>query len=329
MHHDHQTVIMPGPKRLAKASTSQPVSVMFIAPVYTSRPLRICTLAFLVFSAPLIHAQTASAEAVALVGEGIHAATTADVAAEVATMDKTSRQNALSSPDTVQRIATEIYVRRLLAEEAVKQKLDQQPQAQRMLQIVRERIFADLATKQAEDRSRPTEPVLENLAKQNYLAQQTRFRQPERIHARHILIPLKTANARELAADLRQQALSGASFEELAKKYSKDPGSAFKGGDLGFFTKGKMVKPFEDAAFALAKPGELSDVIETQFGYHVIQFVEKRDAGIQPFDEVKKQLTEEAAGGVANSARQELMRPLLDTAKPDAKAIEAFSATYR
>ncbi|WP_312791414.1 peptidylprolyl isomerase [Diaphorobacter nitroreducens] len=302
---------------------------MSIAPVYFSRSLRLCTLAFVVISTPLLHAQPAPAEAIPLVGEGLHAATTADVAAEVANMDKSSRQNALSSPDTVQRIATEIYVRRRLAAEAVAQKLDQQPQAQRMLQIVRERIFADLVTKQAEDRSRPTEPVLENLARQNYLAQQARFRQPERIHARHILIPLKTPNAREHAADLRQQALSGASFEELAKKYSKDPGSASKGGDLGFFTKGKMVKPFEDAAFALIKPGDLSDVIESNFGYHIIQLVEKRDAGIQPFDEVKKQLIEEAAGGVASSARQELIRPLLDAAKADANAIEAFSATYR
>lgn len=264
-----------------------------------------------------------------MVGEGVHAATTADVAAEVAAMDKSSQQNALSSPETVQRIATEIYVRRRLADEAAAQKLDQLPQAQRMLQIVRERIFADLLTKQVEDRSRPTDPVLENLAKQNYLAQQARFRQPERIHARHILIPLKAPNAREQAADLRQQALSGTSFEELAIKYSKDPGSASKGGDLGFFTKGKMVKPFEDAAFALTKPGELSDVIESSFGYHIIQLVEKRDAGIQPFDEVKNQLMEEAAGGVANSARQALIRPLLDAAKADDKAIEAFSATYR
>ncbi|HCL86957.1 MAG TPA: peptidylprolyl isomerase [Comamonadaceae bacterium] len=269
------------------------------------------------------HAQLPASPA--LVGEGAHAVTEADVRAELTPVDSASRQRMLSSPESVQRIATDIYVRRRLAQQAVAQHIDQEPQVQRLLQIVRERVLADMLGKRTESQSRPTGPVLESLARQNYQAQQKRFQQPERVRARHILIPLNAPDARAHAEDLRRQVLAGASFEELAKEFSKDPGSAAKGGDLGFFTRGKMVAPFEEAAFALDKPGAVADVVESKFGFHVIQLVDKRAAGIQPFDEVKEQLMEEAAGGVATTARQELVRPLLDAAQPHPQAIEAFA----
>jgi parvulin-like peptidyl-prolyl isomerase len=102
---------------------------------------------------------------------------------------------------------------------------------------------------------------------------------PGNIRASHILIsyagvPRTTATrnkdeAKELVDDLAARLEAGESFEELAQGYSDCPSSE-KEGDLGFFQKGRMVKPFEDAAFAL-KPGEVSGVVETQFGYHIIK----------------------------------------------------------
>lgn len=289
-----------------------------------SRPLIVGTLTLLGFSLALAEPQNQP-----LVGEGMFAVTSADVAAELAPMDVLARKQTLSSPDKVLRIATDIYIRRRLAEEAIAQRLDQSPEVQQILKIVRERVLADALGKHREMQSRPSAPVLESLARQNYLAQQARFQQPERIRARHILIPLKAPGARDQAEALRKQILEGASFEELAKKNSKDPNTAPKGGDLGLFARGKMVKSFEDAAFALAKPGDVTEVIESQFGYHVAQLVEKHPPGVQPFDEVKEQLIEEAAGGIATNARQEAVRPILEAAKPHPEAIEAFSATYR
>lgn len=76
-------------------------------------------------------------------------------------------------------------------------------------------------------------------------------------------------------AELRERILKGEKFSMLAKLYSQDPGSATKGGELGFFGRGKMVSEFEAAAFAL-KPGEVSPIIETQFGFHIIQLIERR-----------------------------------------------------
>lgn len=102
------------------------------------------------------------------------------------------------------------------------------------------------------------------------------------VHARHILLrtPSDATDAQrdsvvQLAESLRQRALAGESFEELAQEYSQDPGSGARGGDLGYFSRGRMVEPFEEAAFAL-QPGEISEVVETPFGYHVIKVEERR-----------------------------------------------------
>jgi peptidyl-prolyl cis-trans isomerase C len=93
--------------------------------------------------------------------------------------------------------------------------------------------------------------------------------------------------ARAQAEDLMKQARAGADFADLARKHSAD-GSAQQGGDLGFFTKGSMVPAFSDAAFAL-KPGEVGDVVETQFGFHVIKSLERKDV---PFDDASTKIRE-------------------------------------
>lgn len=296
-------------------------------PAFLPRSLRFCTL----FAVGLVCGSVFAAgiDAMPLVGEGAAAVTGRDLVTETSTLDAQVRQRALASPENVQRMANEMYIRRALAAQALEQKLDEDPEIKHLLTVVRERVLADALARRKEAQSRPTAPVLENLAQQNYKAQQARFQQPERVHARHILIPLDAPDGRAQAEALRKQILEGANFEVLAKANSKDPGSASKGGDLGLFTRGKMIKPFEDAAFALAKPGDVSNVVESRFGYHVIQLIEKRPAGVQPFAEVKDQLIEEAAGGIGANARQELVRPIMDAAKPHPEAIEAFTATYR
>lgn len=107
------------------------------------------------------------------------------------------------------------------------------------------------------------------------------FTIPKQHHLRHILIKAgkdaseaDQAKAKKKAEEVLAKAKAGEDFAELAKKYSEGP-TATKGGDLGFVVKGQMVKPFEEAGFAL-KPGEVSDVVKTQFGYHVIRLDEVR-----------------------------------------------------
>jgi peptidyl-prolyl cis-trans isomerase D len=129
-----------------------------------------------------------------------------------------------------------------------------------------------------------------------YQSNLQQFSNPEQVHAQHIL--LKTTD--KDAAEVRKQAESilkeakapGADFQALARKYSEDDVSKANGGDLGFFGRGAMVKGFEDAAFALA-PGQISDVVQTDFGFHVIKLLEKRAAGQRSLAEVKDQITEQ------------------------------------
>jgi peptidyl-prolyl cis-trans isomerase C len=122
------------------------------------------------------------------------------------------------------------------------------------------------------------------------------FKQPERVRASHILITVpkgsdaaaKTA-ARTKAADILKDVKAGKDFAALAKQHSQDPGSAQNGGDLGFFQQGQMVGPFNDVAFNLT-PGQVSDLVETEFGFHIIKVAEKQSARAVPLDEVRPQL---------------------------------------
>lgn len=121
------------------------------------------------------------------------------------------------------------------------------------------------------------------------------YRLPERVRVRHILIktqgkPKEDApKMKAKAEDLLKQLQHGADFAELAKKNSEDPGSAEKGGELGWVVRGQTVPNFEKTAFSL-KPNELSGIIETEYGYHIIQVEEKQQARTQSFDDVKGQI---------------------------------------
>jgi peptidyl-prolyl cis-trans isomerase D len=137
----------------------------------------------------------------------------------------------------------------------------------------------------------PTEAELQRMYSQNL----DQFRTKERVHARHILLmtqgktPAEDAKIKAQADDLLKQLKAGGNFEELAKKYSQDPGSAAKGGDLGWVQHGQMVPEFDRTCFSL-KPGEISGVIKTEYGYHIVQVLAHEDAHLQTFDEIKPQL---------------------------------------
>lgn len=131
-----------------------------------------------------------------------------------------------------------------------------------------------------------------------YRENELRLTLPEQLRARHILLVWKARGTRDDRAATRQQLTSilerargGEDFAELARKYSEDPETAPMGGDMGFFHRGQRVPAFEQAAFAL-KPGEISGIVETPFGVHIIRLEERRDARLLPLDEVRRQLRE-------------------------------------
>ena len=126
----------------------------------------------------------------------------------------------------------------------------------------------------------------------------TLFSYPERVRAQHILIavtPDASAKSRQeakaKAEKVLEQLKKGGDFAKLAAEYSDDPGSRDHGGDLGFFERGQMIKPFEDAAFSL-KPGQLSGVVETRFGYHIIKVNEVKPAHTDTLAQAKPRIVE-------------------------------------
>lgn len=149
-----------------------------------------------------------------------------------------------------------------------------------------------------------------------YEANMQQFLQEEALRVSHVLIRVQEGadqaakdKAKAEAEDLLKQAKAGVDFAKLAREHSQDPGSAQKGGELPFFSKGEMVPPFETAAFAL-KPGEISNLVETEYGYHIIKLHERRPARQMAIEEVsdkiKNYLTEQQRQQKADTFVKEL-----------------------
>jgi peptidyl-prolyl cis-trans isomerase D len=172
--------------------------------------------------------------------------------------------------------------------------------------------------------------VSEAELKAEYQKNLASYRQEEQVHARHLLISTREGGAgSDSSAKARADSLlaaikGGADFADLARRFSADPGSGSQGGDLGWFGRGRMVPEFERAAFAL-KPGEVSPVVKTQFGYHILKLDERKAAGTKTFDEVRLDLQNSMRSARADtSARKkaEALRRRL-AAVTDAKPVAA------
>ena len=135
------------------------------------------------------------------------------------------------------------------------------------------------------------------------------FSTPEQVKASHVLIKVgegkDDAAAKKEAEDVLAQAKAGKDFAELARTHSQDESNAKNGGDLGFFGRGAMVKEFEETAFSL-EPGQLSNVVKTQFGYHVIKVTEKKAAETRPFEQVKGQIEDQLKWERAQQQAQQM-----------------------
>ncbi len=164
----------------------------------------------------------------------------------------------------------------------------------------------------------------------------TRFTHPDEVHARHILIAVppgatdnEKAAAKTKALDVLKQAQSGADFVKLAAKYSDDPSNRLEGGDLGTFPRGQMIKPFEDAVFAM-KPGQIA-MVETHYGFHIVKLEELKPARIDTLAEAKPKIIDElrtqAGAKLGRAAAQEdLTAALAGASLPDLAKKRGFDA---
>lgn len=138
------------------------------------------------------------------------------------------------------------------------------------------------------DESQQQMVVSDEEVKKYYDEHSAQYHEAEQRRASHILIAERT-QAEQILKEIKQ---NPARFEDLAKQHSKDPGSAAQGGDLGFFARGAMVKPFEDAAFGM-KGGEISGLVQSDFGFHIIKLTAIRPGGARSLDEVRGEIGQE------------------------------------
>lgn len=164
-----------------------------------------------------------------------------------------------------------------------------------------------------------------------YEQNKAELNRPEQVHARHILVNTEKksdAEAQAKIAAAKARLAKGEAFAAVAREVSDEPAAKTSGGDLGYFGRGQMVKEFEDAAFN-GQIGTLIGPVKTQFGYHLIEVLDKRAAGTQPFEEVREmirqRLSSEQTTQLAESRAKALAKKVADAKPKDADALKALA----
>ncbi|RBP37430.1 peptidylprolyl isomerase [Garciella nitratireducens] len=184
------------------------------------------------------------------------------------------------SPEGQKRLLTELINQELFYLEAKDQNLDEDQSFVQSLEQLKENYLKQFAiTKLLANVS-----ITEDEIKKYYKENQDQFITPKSVQAKHILVQ-KEEDAQNILQEIKEGSIC---FEEAAKKYSTCPSKA-RGGDLGYFHKGQMVPEFEKAAFNMEKE-DISDPIKTQFGYHIIKLIDKKEQKTRDFEEVKPEL---------------------------------------
>jgi len=231
--------------------------------------------------------------------------TTADFAREIERLPPRSRGQ-LTTADRKRQFVDNYVLNELLADEGAAHGYDKDPEITRQIDELRRRLVVQRVMKDFQE-----PPEITDAEVKIYYDQNRRLFSGAQIRASHILVK-DEGLAKRLRDELRQDP---SKFEEIAKTNSTDTATAARGGDLGFFGQGRMVAPFEQAAFALAEPGAISEVVKTPFGYHIIKLTERKEGGDRPFDEVKERIRM----NLLNQRRQDQTQHRLDELRANAK----------
>ena len=254
-----------------------------------------------------------------------------DVQADAATrISDQARSTLLSRPANVEQLASNVYVQRVMAGLARAKGLGNSPEAKAQLQLGQEKALADLYLADFDQSHQPADEALEAYAQSTYRTMDEKMLQaPERARVRHILLKAATPDARARIDGLLVKLKAGADFAKLAGENSEDQGSVGRGGDVGFVVEGDVDPSFGRAMAALKNPGDLSEVVETSYGYHIIRLEERRPAGKRPFDEVREPLRMQARNALVSQARAKEVQRLLEGAQANEAAIGAFSSKFK
>lgn len=216
-----------------------------------------------------------------------------DFHSDLLRIPEVNRYEYLQSDRRIEEELQSLLTNRTLAERARKAGLDKSAFVQKEIAIATERLLASkylLHFKENMDL-----PDFAARAQEYYLVNQNEFKELETVNASHVLIDTKArseAEALARAQEVKAKLAAGEDFKKIALDYSDDPSAKRNAGSLGYFSRGKMVKAFEEAAFAMTTPGQLSDPIRSPFGFHIIRFDDRKPGGIRPFEAVKASIVD-------------------------------------
>lgn len=186
----------------------------------------------------------------------------------------------VQTPEGRKEFLDNLITRELIVKEASSKGIENNPEIKSRINIVKKGLLVDAFLRQyIEEKAKVTDKEMEELYKKD----PSRFGTGEKIRVSHILV-----NSEKEANEVLAKINKGEDFAKLAKAKSIDPGTKDAGGDLGYFGKGQMDPNFEKAAFGLKKTGEVSGLVKTQFGFHIIKLVDRKSSETKPFEAVRE-----------------------------------------
>lgn len=253
--------------------------------------------------------------------------TNLDFEADLIRIPAEHRAEVLASKARIAKLLENLLVNKTLAAQARNAGIHKEPVLSKQIEMAADKL---LAQEQLNRISKEVKiPSFDTRAHELYQINVEKYSVPAKVRVSHILVDTKNRTLEEALKrikQVREQAISGKNFEELALEYSDDPSAKGNKGDLGFFEEGKMVKPFSDAAFAISSPGDISEPVKSIFGYHIIQLHEKNPKLVRSFEEVKEKIIEGEREKFLNEYRQTLVGGMLTdpTLKLNEEAVNRF-----
>jgi peptidyl-prolyl cis-trans isomerase C len=244
--------------------------------------------------------------------------TTADLNRVIGYYDQEQQKEIEKNPQIRENILWQIVRGTVVSQLAKKKGFDKKPEVRIQQEMLVNNFLATLYL-QKEVVEKIT--INEDKARSYYKEHSEDFKTPEMIRVKHILIKTgpsasedEKKKAKTKAEEVLKKLKEGEDFSKLASEVSDDPGTKDKGGDLDFFPRGSMIPAFEEVAFSL-KPGEISGVVETEYGFHIIKMEEKKEAFLEPYDKIKDKVKDQALQEMRKVAVTDLIEKAMKNAQ--------------
>lgn len=284
-------------------------------------------MAAILLAAPLHAGETLPDPDTVLFSRGEAEITVRDYQAALDRIPAEYRQQASRDPKVANRLLSQLLENRLLAGAARESGVADDPETRAAVRAAEEKVLARRQLEHVVERE--AGDAAESMARDYYRAHPEEFRQGPRLDFRHVLVSTEdrgSSEARERAAEARSKLMDGADFDQVVAEFSDDEGSRDSGGLYEDVAADNLVKPFVRAAEALS-PGEISEPVETRFGYHVIKLLDRREGKPRPFEAVRDELVQKMRKQQYERVRKTYLSQLLEDnpLEVNEQAVEALT----